>query len=278
MLDAELRIPEFTEMLGIAGSQSTIQGDVRDNYWTNRWWPNHVEDWRIKILCVGLSTRINYSRIRIYQQIRDRLSSIGFEGLRAMDKELFTEIIGPLGLMKDRWKLWQSLMDFALKYPDSTKEPADLQRISNDDLMSLLEQEIQGVGPKVAQGSVLYIRGYHCGVVPVDSGMKDVLGPCLGFDAASGSRGHESMRKQLEKLAKGVDYPLLLSETGYQDILSGMEEGQVNTWWVHLVLIYYKRRHCNLKDSSRCPLANSYSLRHEMALTCMKKKGKSRSH
>lgn len=267
-----LDTPTFERILEIAATSPVVHQDVEDNYWNNRWWPLEIKDWRLKILFAGLSTRVSYNAIGVYQTVRDHLASYGFSGLLSISEETYKGIVRPLGLAETRWKFWQSVRDFALRFPDPDGEPQELRRLNSAELIEFLNAEIRGVGYKVAQGSALYIRGYHSGIIPVDSGMKDILGPCLGFQTARGPRGHEFMRKNLENLAQKIDYGTLLTITGYEHILEEMRPGQLNTWWVHLVLIYFKRRFCNLHDMTLCPIAKVASISDQMMFTCVESK------
>jgi hypothetical protein len=267
-----LQVSELSRILIVAANTPNVHADVRDNYWNNRWWPVEIRDWRLKILFAGLSTRVNYKAITKYQSVRDELAHHGFDGLLTLSSRRFMDIVTPLGLAESRWKFWESLKTFATSFPNTSDVPPQLQKLSNDDHIEFLQKNIKGVGYKVAEGSTLYIRGYHCGIIPVDSGMKDLLGPCLGFETSGTARGHEQMRKQLERLASKLDFPVLLTATGFQDILAEMKDGQINTWWVHLTLIYFKRRYCNLHDSSKCPLTKDPSLDCRMKYTCMELK------
>ena len=269
---APLQISELSRILTIAANMPNVHTDVRDNYWNNRWWPTEITDWRLKILFAGLSTRVNYNAISKFQNVRDNLAHRGFDGLMKLSSKEFMSIVTPLGLAESRWKFWESLRIFANSFPNTSEVPPQLQNLSNDEHIEFLQKHIKGVGYKVAEGSTLYIRGYQCGIIPVDSGMKDLLGPCLGFETEQNARGHERMRKHIEALASKLDFSTLLSATGFQDILSEMREGQINTWWVHLTLIYFKRRYCNLHDASKCPLAKDASLSRRMKYTCMQSK------
>jgi hypothetical protein len=78
---------------------------------------------------------------------------------------------------------------------------------------------VKGAGYKVAQCAILYAKGYHCGIFPVGSGMKDMLGPCIGFELPKGALAHNIMRKQIEHLlnARSTDYviiPISLQSSG----------------------------------------------------------------
>jgi hypothetical protein len=243
---------------------------VMDNYWENRWWPLSVDDWRLRMLFAGLSTRVSYQSIKTYQSVRNRLAKLGFEQLSLLSEDAFKSLVHPLGLSKTRWDYWQSVKEFSFKYSDTKQEPHELRKLSNDVFIELIKNQIHGAGYKVAQCCVLYIRGYHCGVIPIDSGLKDLLGPCLGFNTKKSAIGNEIMRKHVEELAKGLDFQALWKKTGYPVIANSWKRNLVNTWWVHLVLIYFKRRFCNLKNASNCPLVSENLLGKTMKFSCMK--------
>ncbi|GFP24428.1 hypothetical protein HKBW3S09_01895, partial [Candidatus Hakubella thermalkaliphila] len=64
----------------------------------------------------------------------------------------------------------------------------------------------------------------------------------------------ELMRRQLEALAPTINCQDLLRETGYGDIAKRLAPDEVDHWWVHLVLIYFKREFCNAHRQEQCPL------------------------
>ena len=241
----------FEQILRTCASAEEVRRLVKLNYWDNQWWPRNIKDWRLKILLCGLSTRVAYRTIRTYQHVTSKLCEIGYDNLTRLSKSEFKPIVAPLGLQETRWRFWQSVQQFCERYRGREEQ---LEQLSNDELIDLLRKEIWGAGYKVAQASVLYIRGYHTGVIVVDSGMKDLLGPCLGFVTSAADKGHELMRKQLEALALTIDYQNLLRETGYGDVAERLAPKEVDHWWVHLVLIYFKREFCNAHMPERCSL------------------------
>lgn len=241
----------FEEVLRMSASAEEVRRLVKLNYSNNQWWPWCVRDWCLKILLSGLSTRVAYRTIQTYQHVINKLCEIGYDNLTRLSKNEFKTIVAPLGLQETRWQFWQSVQRFCERYKGHEEE---LEQFSNDEFIGLLCQQIWGAGYNVAQASVLYIRGYHSGVIVVDSGMKDLLGPCLGFTTGAADKGHELMRKQLEALAPKINYQNLLRETGYTDIADSLDATEVDHWWVHLVLIYFKRMFCNAHMPKRCPL------------------------
>jgi hypothetical protein len=246
-----MEVDKFISILEICASQGLVRQDVKRNYWDNLWWPQCVKDWRLKILFSGLSARTRYNLIDKYRTVIEQLNQYGFERLTTLDEAEFKAIVTPLGLMNKRWKFWQSLQAFCIEYASLAGR---LSWLSHDELIDLLRKRIWGVGYNIAQSSALYIRGYNCGIIVVDAGMKDILGPCLGFETSRGEKGYRLMRKQLEALASKVNYLDLLPRIGYADIAAEMVPGEVNYWWVHLVLIYFKREFCNKLHPIRCPL------------------------
>ena len=69
---------------------------------------------------------------------------------------------------------------------------------------------------------------------------------------AKGEYGHEDLRLQFETLVQSVSKGLLqlMDKGSYQTL----PVNNPPTWWVHLVLIYYKRHFCNKKKGMLCPL------------------------
>jgi hypothetical protein len=90
-------------------------------------------------------------------------------------------------------------------------------RTPNDTLIQQLADQVLGAGFKVAQCAALYAKGYHCGIIPVDSGMAQLLGPCIGMRLPSGTHGHEVMRRHLERLVCRFPETLraIATATGY---------------------------------------------------------------
>ena len=161
-----------------------------------------------------------------------------------MSEEQIVSIVKPLGLSDTRYTYVRSMIDFIEQYDE------EIKTLPNDELIYLIADNVKGASYKVAQCCVLYIRNYYCGIMPVDSGMKEVLLPCLGFDHHKGSKGHETARKEVEALVEDLDLRLLLAKGNYGD-LNIPEDGPL-TWWAHLVMIYYKRHYCNKRKHEEC--------------------------
>jgi hypothetical protein len=140
------------------------------------------------------------------------------------------------------------------------KKSDTLKGLSNNRLIELIKDEVDGASYKVAQCCALYYRGYHCGIIPVDSGMKDMLLPCLGVSLPNGSRGNEEGRKILEFYVRSNQkLRILISKNGYDEKI---EKYHPLFWWAHLVLIYYKRFFCNKHCSKNCPLKEIFIVRN----------------
>ena len=103
------------------------------------------------------------------------------------------------------------------------------------------------------------MRGYYCEIMPVDSGMKDVELPCIGFEKFSNAIGHNILRKQLQKLVKDNDLRDIIIKNGYSEL--NIPDYSNATWWAHLVLIYFKRHYCNKHNPENCPLVNNVNIK-----------------
>jgi hypothetical protein len=112
-------------------------------------------------------------------------------------------------------------------------------------------QRPRRAGYKVAQCAALYARGYHCGIIPVDSGMVTRLAPFLGTGLSPGPAAHEEFRQLLEARARAMsgEYRNLSARLGYQVRIPCDADP---TWFVHLVLIYFKRLYLNRPGPRLC--------------------------
>ena len=128
----------------------------------------------------------------------------------------------------------------------------DLAAAPSDDLIASFEAGVAGAGYNTAQCAVLYARGYHCGVIPVDTGMVTKLAPLLGISLTSGPVAYEQLRKLLQLgVADHADtYRDLAPRLGYQVTIPPWA---APTWFVHLTLIYFKRLYLNRPGPDLCP-------------------------
>jgi len=189
--------------------------------------------------------------ISTYQQMVSDVCNIGYDRLCTLGDADLREIVGSLGLFKARREYLRSLERFLNELEQGGCSPIAM---TNDDLIQLFSRRVKWASYKVAQCATLYAKGYHCGVVPVDSGMKDRLGPCLGLKLPRGATGHEVMRKHIEGILHrhSAEYYDLAIQTGYGKL--AIPKRKPPTWWAHLVLIYFKRLYCNSRKPEECPL------------------------
>lgn len=241
---------ELKRVLDICSSCPDVRENIFKNHDNNMWWPLDVEDYRMRLLIAGLSTRISYSMINSYKKVIHELNSYSYDEIKNMTEEQIVSIIKGLGLSNTRYKYLCSMIDFIEKYEQ------ELQELPNDQLIELIAKNVNGASYKVAQCCVLYMRGYYeSGIMPVDSGMKDVELPCLGFEVYKNAIGHDKLRKELETLVENLDLEDIILNNGYEDL--NIPDYNNATWWAHLVLIYYKRHYCNKHKPENCPLNNN---------------------
>ena len=244
---------KLKRILTICSSDDNVKAEVVKNHDNNLWWPTDIADKRMRLLIAGLSTRISYSMIATYQQVLANLNKRSYIEIVKMDDESLSEIIAPLGLLNVRMTYLKSMISFIENFYD------DIDKYSNEDLIILISKNVHGASYKVAQCCVLYLRGYYCGVMPVDSGMKDVLLPCIGFTRRKGSIAHEILRKELEEIVAKLDLESIVIQNGYGGLITIPKDTPL-TWWSHLVLIYFKRFYCNKHKPIQCPLCKEYEL------------------
>lgn len=228
------------------------EDDIRDavelNHDNNRWWPISISDWRVRIAVAGWSTRISYNMIGTYAAVASSADQIGYQRLRRMPDEELRTLLLPIGLSTTRVQYFRSLVEFLDCLSDEGIDPRDMPV---DHFISRFVTSVHQASYKVAQCAALYSRGYHCGVIPVDSGMVSALAPRLGLHLSKGAIAHEEMRQILEACVRehAASYRHQISELGYAITLP---DEAIPTWWVHLVLIYFKRLYCNRPSSRLC--------------------------
>jgi endonuclease III-like uncharacterized protein len=255
--ESEIFGDRLFEIVKICASLPSVRYDVLQNHDDNQWWPLAIDDWRLRLVVAGWSTRISYNMISTYQAVIYRTQTIGYDRLCTVSDEELASIVAPLGLVHSRVEYFRAVHNFLNQ---SGIEKMTIVEANNDELIELLAESVKGAGYKVAQCAILYAKGYHCGIFPVDSGMKDMLGPCIGFELPKGALAHNVMRKQIEHLlnARSTDYLALVHQLGYGHL--NFPENQAPIWWAHLVLIYFKRRYCNKQAWNACPLRGDRSI------------------
>lgn len=246
--------PETAErvysLVAHAAAQPDVRAAVEANHDDNRWWPRAVSDWRVRMAVAGWSTRVSYSMIGTYSSVVARADSLGWGGLTALDDGAVTALVRPLGLAAARVGYLRSLAGFVAR---ATRAGTDLAAMPAGELVRELAASISGAGYKVAQCAALYARGYHCGIIPVDSGMVSNLAPFLGIGLRPGPIAHEQFRQLLEASTSTMAgrYKDLAGRLGYQ---VHIPEDADPTWFVHLVLIYFKRLYLNRPGPRLCQL------------------------
>lgn len=244
---------EFKQIIDICSNQEEVREAVKKNHDNNLWWPLDVDDYRKRLLIAGLSTRISYNMIDSYRKVINNLNSYTYDEIKNMTEDKIVNIIKGLGLLNTRYKYLSSMIDFIEKYDN------EIKTLSNDELIKLIADNVNGASYKVAQCCVLYMRGYYSGIMPVDSGMKDVELPCLGFEQYKNAVGHDILRKELEKLTKDNNMKEIIKQNGYEELK--IYDYNNATWFCHLVLIYYKRYFCNKHNPDSCPLKDSVEVK-----------------
>jgi hypothetical protein len=245
--------PGMTEriysLVASAARQPDVQEAVEANHDDNSWWPLSVADWRIRMTAAGWSTRVSYSMISTFSSVVLRADSLGWGYLTALDDAALGGIVRPLGLVASRIGYLRSLAEF-IGHADATD--IGLAGMRAEELVRLLAANVHGASYKVAQCAALYARGYHCGIIPVDSGMVTRLAPFLGIRLVPGPLAHEQLRYLLQAVVSVMpaSYEELASRYGYKVQIPA---DAAPTWFVHLVLIYFKRLYLNRPGPRLCP-------------------------
>lgn len=238
-----LEIRSVHRLVARAAGLPDVRTEVEANHDENRWWPTSISDPRVRMLAAGWSTRVSYRMVETYARVIASADAHGFDSLvTATDTELGA-LVRPLGLARTRIDYLRSLAELLSGWEkegvDPTAEPAD-----TDALILDFAARVRGASYKVAQCALLTARGYHCGIIPVDSGMVTKLAPALGIALPPGAVAHERMRHVLEAAvhARPAEFHALVTDNDYQVTLP---TGAEPTWFTHLVLIYFKRLYLN---------------------------------
>lgn len=253
-------------ILEMASSNGIID-EVKKNYADNTWWPLHISDYRKRMIIAGLSSRVSYNMINTYNKVCFDINEFSFEAITKMNDSELNDLLKPLGLVNSRVKYVASMSEFLIL---NTKQ--DIFETEVDTVIENIAKNVYGASYKIAQCALLYAKSYYCGIFPIDSGMKDVLFPCLHFKKYKTSIGHEHLRKEITTIIL-EEKSYLISEIKtnypyfYNNINENGDDGLI--WWAHLTMIYYKRKYCNKKAGNNCPLAkNNYCINK----TCLQSK------
>ncbi len=232
-------------LVAVAAAQPDVKASVEANHDDNRWWPLFVSDWRIRMAVAGWSSRVSYSMIGTYASVVKTADAYGWDQLTEMDDTRLAAVVRPLGLTEARIRYLRSLQDFLLDRPS-----AALLTMPAEKFIAEFAAHVSGASFKIAQCAALYARGYHCGIIPIDSGMVTLLAPLLGIRLDTGAKGHERMRSLMEACAaaNADDYQNLIDRHHYAITIP---DDATPTWWMHLVLIYFKRHYLNQPTSPR---------------------------
>lgn len=240
---------DFVKAIKIMASQLEVKEAVINSHDNNPWWPLDVKDWRIRMLIAGLSTRVSFRMLDSYKKTISNFYKYSYEEIKKLQDDDLKIILKSLGLPDTRIRFIRSM----IKYIDNELNGKNIYEIQDVEMISNIAKKVDGASYKVGQCCVLYAKGYYCGIMPIDSGMKDMLAPCLGFKTGKTPFAHEVVREQVESFVKSYDWIKMAVELGYDKSIS-LPNDKVLTWWVHLVLINYKRYFCNKRNPNNCPL------------------------
>ncbi|WP_069625377.1 hypothetical protein [Streptomyces niveus] len=238
-----LEIRRVHRLVARAAGLPDVRAEVEANHDENRWWPTSIIDPRVRMLAAGWSTRVSYRMVETYARVITSADARGFDSLAAATDAELASLVRPIGLPQTRIDYLRSLTELLRNWEkegtDPTAESADCDALVLD-----FAERVRGASYKVAQCALLTARGYHCGIIPVDSGMVTKLAPALGLALPTGAVAHEHMRHILEATvhARAAEFRSLATDNEYQVTIP---EGAEPTWFTHLVLIYFKRLYLN---------------------------------
>ncbi|WP_327359540.1 hypothetical protein [Streptomyces sp. NBC_01304] len=230
-----------------ASALPDVRAEVEANHDDNRWWPLAITEPRMRMLAAGWSTRVSYRMVDTYAAVLRRADALGFDALADLDDVQARALVSPLGLPEARLSYLRSLTDTLRRWEKDGTDPATMDA---EKFIDAFAGSVHGASFKVAQCAALYARGYHCGIIPVDSGMVTKLAPALGFTLPAGPAAHEQLRRLLEH-AVAHHGDTLRALAAEQNV--AIPASAAPTWWTHLTLIYFKRLYLNRPHASLCP-------------------------
>ncbi|MFB7940429.1 hypothetical protein [Streptomyces sp. NPDC056049] len=246
-----IEVRRVHRLVARAAGLPDVRAEVEANHDENRWWPTTIGDPRVRMLAAGWSTRVSYRMVKTYAGVITSAEARGFDDLVASTDAEMASLVRPLGLPQTRIDYVRSLADLLQSWEKEGVDPTTAEAADLDALIFDFATRVKGASYKVAQCALLTARGYHCGIIPVDSGMVSKLAPFLGITLPSGAVAHERMRHVLEAVvhARSAEFRALITANEYQVTVP---EGVEPTWWVHLVLIYFKRLYLNGPSPQLC--------------------------
>lgn len=135
---------EFKKIIDICSKQPEVKVAIKRNHDDNLWWPLEVKDYRKRLLIAGLSTRISYNMIHVYQNVINHLNHYSYEEIENMTKEELVNLIKDLGLSNARYRYLSSMMQFIKVFDE------EIKTLSNDELIHLIAEQVEGASYKVA--------------------------------------------------------------------------------------------------------------------------------
>jgi endonuclease III len=243
-------IERVRQLVARAAALPDVRAEVEANHDENQWWPMSITDPRVRMLAAGWSTRVSYRMVGTYAKVIQTADALGFDSLVASTEGELARLVRPLGLTQTRIDYLRSLAELLHGWSKEGVDPLS-PSADGDELIGDFAHRVRGASYKVAQCALLTTRGYHCGIIPVDSGMVSKLAPALGIGLPSGTAAHERMRHVLEAAvhARAADFRILAAAHGHRVTIP---EGAEPTWWVHLILIYFKRLYLNGPSPQLC--------------------------
>ncbi len=152
------------DILAVCAGQGDVREEVIRNHDDDRWWPRDVEDWRLRMVIAGWSTRVSYTMITTYQRVVRQAAYIGYENLCSLETQNYTI---SWGLSASSQPVGSICTPYALSSTASV-ETLDVLDGPNDLLINEMAKRVKGAGYKVAQCAVsvrqgIPLRDLSCG-------------------------------------------------------------------------------------------------------------------
>ena len=224
-------------LVSCAARQPDVRAVVEANHDDNRWWPLSVADWRVRMAAAGWSTRVSYSMISTYADVVRHADSLGWSGLTALDDKALATARPPAG--PDQLPGQLPALAGRVRQPrgggrhrPGLHAPGRTDPRARDGRPRCRVQGRPVRGPVRAR---LPLRHHPGGLRHGQQARAVSRRP-----ARPGPDAHEQLRHLLQDCTSAMPdrYRELASALGYRVHIPPDADP---AWFVHLVLIYFKR-------------------------------------
>lgn len=129
---------EQIKAIEIMASQMEVKDTVINSHDNNPWWPRDVDDWRMKMLVAGLSTRVSFRMLGSYTNTINNFLMHSYEEIKERSDDDLRVMLKSLGLPDARIKFIRSMSG----YIDNNLKSKDIKNIPNGALIADIAKNV----------------------------------------------------------------------------------------------------------------------------------------